>query len=47
MNILLLPWYIGVWRMDWFCFPFWLIAAAAYVAARDDRSSPNYAYAGG
>jgi hypothetical protein len=38
LNILLLPWYIGAWRMDWFCLPFWLIVATAYVVAQQGNS---------
>ena len=41
LNVLLLPWYIGAWRMDWFCLPFWLIVAYAYVAVQQSPPLAN------
>jgi len=34
LFIFVLVWYISVWRMDSFCFPFWFVAAAAYANAK-------------
>lgn len=33
--VVLAVWYIGVWRMDSYSFPFWFIAAAAYTECRN------------
>jgi hypothetical protein len=37
--ILLGVWYIGVWRLDSYCFAFWLLAAAVWAALRVEKEA--------